>query len=93
MKDAWTMVSTTAEALHLPREQVLVSSTGVIGQYLPMENITNGIRELSTKLSPDGNKDAAEAIMTTDIFSKESRYGFPSARPLLRSAEWQKDPA
>jgi glutamate N-acetyltransferase/amino-acid N-acetyltransferase len=76
MKDAWTMVSTTAEALHLPREQVLVSSTGVIGQYLPMENITQGIQELSTKLSSDGNKDAAEAIMTTDIFSKEYALRF-----------------
>ena len=76
MKDAWTMVSTTAKALRLPREQVLVSSTGVIGQYLPIENIINGIQDLSTKLSPDGNKDAAEAIMTTDIFSKECALRF-----------------
>ena len=76
MNDAWTMVHATAEALHIPREQVLVSSTGVIGQYLPMENITNGIRELSTKLATDGNKDAAEAIMTTDIFSKECAIRF-----------------
>jgi len=77
MKDAWTMVSTTADALHLPREQVMVSSTGVIGQYLPMENIVNGILDLSTKLSVDGNKDAAEAIMTTDIFPKEYALRFP----------------
>ena len=71
MKDAWTMVDETADALHLPREQVLVSSTGVIGQYLPMEKILKGIRDVSTKLSSDGNKDAAEAIMTTDIFPKQ----------------------
>jgi len=77
MKDAWTMVDTTAEALHLPREQVLVSSTGVIGQYLPMENITKGIQDLSTKLSVSGHNDAAEAIMTTDIFSKECAMRFP----------------
>ena len=77
MKDAWTMVSATAEALHLPREQVLVSSTGVIGQYLPMENILKGIQDLSTILSTDGNKNAAEAIMTTDIFSKECAIRFP----------------
>jgi glutamate N-acetyltransferase / amino-acid N-acetyltransferase len=77
LKDAWTMVNTTADALHLPHEQVMVSSTGVIGQYLPMENIVNGILDLSTKLSVDGNKDAAEAIMTTDIFSKECALRFP----------------
>ena len=77
MKDAWTMIDTTAEALHLPREQVLVSSTGVIGQYLPMENITKGIQDLSTKLSVSGHNDAAEAIMTTDIFSKECAMRFP----------------
>ncbi len=71
MKDAWTMVDKTASALRLPREEVLVSSTGVIGQYLPMENVLKGISDLSINLSADGNKDAAEAIMTTDIFSKE----------------------
>ena len=77
MKDAWAMVNTTADALHLPREQVLVSSTGVIGQYLPMKNILKGIYDLSTKLSVDGNKDAAEAIMTTDIFPKQCALRFP----------------
>jgi len=76
MKDAWTMIDLTAEALRLPREQVMVSSTGVIGQYLPMEKVSEGIRELSTKLSIDGNKDAAEAIMTTDLFSKECAVKF-----------------
>jgi glutamate N-acetyltransferase / amino-acid N-acetyltransferase len=77
MKDAWTMVESAADALHLPREQVLVSSTGVIGQYLPMENIVNGIRDCSTKLSADGNNDAAEAIMTTDVFPKQCAVRFP----------------
>ena len=76
MKDAWAMVDMTAKTLHLPREHVLVSSTGVIGQYLPIEKITEGIRELSVKLSTNGNKDAAEAIMTTDIFSKECAVRF-----------------
>jgi glutamate N-acetyltransferase / amino-acid N-acetyltransferase len=77
MKDAWTMVNVTADALHLPREHVLVSSTGVIGQYLPMENILKGIHDLSTKLTVEGNKDAAEAIMTTDLNSKECAVRFP----------------
>ncbi|MGD1044066.1 MAG: bifunctional glutamate N-acetyltransferase/amino-acid acetyltransferase ArgJ [Bacteroidota bacterium] len=77
MKDAWEMVHTAADALRLPREQVLVSSTGVIGQYLPIENILKSIRDLSTKLSVNGNKDAAEAIMTTDVFPKECALRFP----------------
>jgi glutamate N-acetyltransferase/amino-acid N-acetyltransferase len=83
MKDAWTMVDITANALHLPREQVLVSSTGVIGQYLPMEKVTEGICELSTKLSTNGNKDAAEAIMTTDLFSKECAVRFTSGSSVI----------
>ena len=83
MKDAWTMVDMTANALHLPREQVLVSSTGVIGQYLPIEKVIEGIRELSTKLSIDGNKDAAEAIMTTDLFSKECAVRFKSGSSVI----------
>ncbi len=76
MNDAWEMVSTTAAALRLPKEQVLVSSTGVIGQYLPMEKITAGIRELAPHLSATGNKDAADAILTTDTFSKECAVRF-----------------
>jgi glutamate N-acetyltransferase/amino-acid N-acetyltransferase len=83
MKDAWTMVDMTANALHLPREQVLVSSTGVIGQYLPIEKVTEGIRELSTKLSTEGNKDAAEAIMTTDLFSKECAVRFKNGSSVV----------
>jgi glutamate N-acetyltransferase/amino-acid N-acetyltransferase len=76
MEDARRMIALTAEALGVPGDQVLVSSTGVIGQYLPMDNIANGIRELSQKLSADGGKDAAEAIMTTDTFSKETAVRF-----------------
>jgi len=76
MNDAWAMVDIAADALFMPREQVLISSTGVIGQYLPMDKVTEGIRNLSAKLSTDGNKDAAEAIMTTDIFPKECAVRF-----------------
>jgi glutamate N-acetyltransferase/amino-acid N-acetyltransferase len=76
LNDAWAMVDETARALGIPREQVMCSSTGVIGQYMPMEKITAGIRELAPKLTRDGNKDAAEAIMTTDTFSKEVAVSF-----------------
>ena len=74
--DAWTMIETTAVALDVPKEQVLVSSTGVIGQYLPMDKVVPGIRQLATQLSPSGNRDAADAIMTTDTFSKETAVKF-----------------
>ncbi|MFZ1977449.1 MAG: bifunctional glutamate N-acetyltransferase/amino-acid acetyltransferase ArgJ [Bacteroidota bacterium] len=72
IKDAREMIAATAEALGIPENQVLVSSTGVIGQYLPIEKILDGIRELAQKLSANGSQDAAEAIMTTDTFSKEA---------------------
>lgn len=76
MNDAWEMVRATAKALHVPESEVLVSSTGVIGQYMPMDKIIPAITELSGKLSTSGNADAAEAIMTTDTFPKEAAVKF-----------------
>lgn len=71
LEDAWKMIRQTAAALGLPEDQVLVSSTGVIGEYLPMEKITTGIAQLAPLLSPEGAHQAALAIMTTDTCSKE----------------------
>jgi glutamate N-acetyltransferase/amino-acid N-acetyltransferase len=76
LNDAWSMIDVTATALNIPREQVMVSSTGVIGQYLPMDKVIPGIQRLATQLSPAGNHDAAEAIMTTDTYSKETAVKF-----------------
>ena len=76
LNDAWETVRVAAEALNLPEEQVLVSSTGVIGQYLPMEKVLPGIKEVAGKLSRSGNGDAAEAIMTTDTYPKEVAVKF-----------------
>jgi glutamate N-acetyltransferase/amino-acid N-acetyltransferase len=69
--DALGMVAATAETLHIDPRSVLVSSTGVIGQYLPMDKIRSGIVEAEMMLDADGHTSAAEAIMTTDKFSKE----------------------
>jgi glutamate N-acetyltransferase/amino-acid N-acetyltransferase len=55
-----------AEVLNLKPSQVIISSTGVIGQQLPMENLLKGISIIPDKLSTGGGEDAAEAIMTTD---------------------------
>jgi glutamate N-acetyltransferase/amino-acid N-acetyltransferase len=65
------MVREVASALDIPEEQVLVSSTGVIGQYLPIENVLGGIRDAASALSHAGGNDAALAIMTTDTYHKE----------------------
>lgn len=71
LNDALTMVRTTAEVLGIPPREVLISSTGVIGQYMPMEKIRAGIDEAVALLDSDGCTAAAEAIMTTDTFPKE----------------------
>ena len=70
LKDAEAMAQVTAEALHLLPQHVLVASTGVIGQPLPMERLRQGIPSLVAKLSEEGFLDAAQAIMTTDTRPK-----------------------
>ncbi len=70
--DAWEMVHSTAVALGIPSPEVLISSTGVIGQYLPIAEIRKGIPEAVAMLDAAGHAAAAEAIMTTDKFSKET---------------------
>ena len=71
LNDAWAMVKSAAFHLGVSEREVLVSSTGVIGQYLPMDAIRSGIGEAMAMLDEAGHTAAAEAIMTTDKFSKE----------------------
>lgn len=59
-----------AGALGCPAENVFTSSTGVIGEPLPHERITDKIAELANGLQADGAASAARAIMTTDTFAK-----------------------
>ncbi len=67
------MSKVTADVLNIPKEAVLVASTGVIGRQLPMDKISEGIKMLAPKLdnTREAAKMAAEAIMTTDTVSKE----------------------
>lgn len=60
-----------AKALEIDEKDVIVGSTGVIGQKLPIEPIANSIPELVSALSKEGATNAAEAIMTTDLVKKE----------------------
>ena len=61
-----TMAADTAAALGCPVEQVLVSSTGVIGLLLDAEKVRRGVAQAAGALRRDGHAAAAEAIMTTD---------------------------
>ena len=72
IKDARTMVESTARALEIPPREVLVCSTGVIGEPLPMEAVTRGIETLASRLSTQGGETFAQAIMTTDSFPKST---------------------
>ncbi|MFR0667005.1 MAG: bifunctional glutamate N-acetyltransferase/amino-acid acetyltransferase ArgJ [Faecalimonas umbilicata] len=65
---------TAAEVFGIQREQVLVSSTGVIGKQLPMEKIQAGIHMLAQAKGNDKlcGAEAAEAILTTDTHKKEA---------------------
>ena len=70
------MCRLTAEAIGIKPEEVVVASTGVIGQILPIEPIKAAVPELVKKLSYEGNVEAATAIMTTDTVKKEYAVEF-----------------
>ncbi len=70
MEDALAMAHLAAKALRLADEEVLVCSTGVIGEPLPMDRLRTGISTAAQSLSPDHWPDVANAIMTTDTRPK-----------------------
>ncbi len=81
---AMEMCRLTADALGIAPEQVIVASTGVIGQILPIEPIRNAVPQLVEKLSYEGNVEAATAIMTTDTVKKEYAVEFEIGGKLCR---------
>ena len=62
--------------LNISPEDIVVASTGVIGQPLDITPIKNGIPSLVKSLSADGSENAAEGIMTTDTKIKEIAVSF-----------------
>ena len=62
--------------LNISPLDVVVASTGVIGQPLNIEPIAKGIPVLKSQLSREGSKNAAEGIMTTDTRLKELSISF-----------------
>lgn len=59
-----------AEASGLSADDVIIASTGVIGQPLPIEPIATGMKPLVDALTYEGGEDCAAAIMTTDLVAK-----------------------
>ncbi len=79
MQHTEIMAKTFANCLGVKSEEILVSSTGVIGLPLPIDLITEGIKTTSKLLSSENGagEAAAQAIMTTDTFMKEFAFSTP----------------
>ncbi len=73
---AWQMCQLTADAAGLKAEDVIVASTGVIGQPLSIDPIKTGMPQLVASVHDSGSQEAAEAIMTTDTRLKEVAVSF-----------------
>lgn len=75
---AEAMAKTTAEALSISPEDVIVASTGLIGERFPTEEVVEGIKTIVPKLSnePKAGSFLANAILTTDTFAKEGFVEF-----------------
>jgi glutamate N-acetyltransferase/amino-acid N-acetyltransferase len=73
-EQGWLAVESTAqwigEALNIPPNTVLLASTGVIGQPIPLDKFKAAIPNLVESLSPGGSDAAANAIITTDLVTK-----------------------
>ena len=70
------MSEVLGKELKISANDVVVASTGVIGQPLDLTPIAEGIPALVAGLSKDGGEDAAEGIMTTDTVKKEIAFEF-----------------
>ena len=71
LKDAKEITALTADILQCKPENILFNSTGVIGQALDMDALRLGIPKAASSLSENGSCDAAQAILTTDLITKE----------------------
>ncbi|MEM8806264.1 MAG: bifunctional ornithine acetyltransferase/N-acetylglutamate synthase [Cyanobacteria bacterium P01_G01_bin.38] len=69
-EDAIASANAVAKALNISPAQVLVASTGVIGQRIKIDKLLSGVPILVGQLSPDGSNAAAQAIVTTDLVTK-----------------------
>jgi len=70
VRDATQMAEFAAKAVGVAPKEMLVASTGVIGEALPLAKIRGGVKEAAAALDAGGLRRAAEAIMTTDTYAK-----------------------
>jgi len=75
-QDAVTMANETAKVLCVSPKEIFVSSTGVIGEPLPIVKIINGIHQISKQVDKSEYISTAEAILTTDTFAKSTSSTF-----------------
>jgi glutamate N-acetyltransferase/amino-acid N-acetyltransferase len=72
LRDAREMTRLVGDLVRIPATHVLIAATGVIGVPLPMDRIRAALPRLVKALSPQGGREAAEAILTTDTRVKEA---------------------
>jgi glutamate N-acetyltransferase/amino-acid N-acetyltransferase len=72
-KDCETLVELVSRDLKIPKDEIAIASTGVIGREMPIDIISKVAYESLSKLGnkPENSLAAAKAIMTTDTFPKE----------------------
>ena len=73
LKDCETLVELLSRDLEIPKDEIAISSTGVIGREMPIDIISKVAYESISNLGsePENSLAAARAIMTTDTFPKE----------------------
>ena len=76
MADAKAMQKEAGKCLDIDPDSIFVSSTGVIGQFLPMDKLLKGIKLAAAQININEGESAALAIQTTDTFVKKIAYEF-----------------
>ncbi|GAG00918.1 unnamed protein product, partial [marine sediment metagenome] len=90
LANAVKMCAETAKRIEIDPHNVLIASTGIIGEHLPIKKITSGISKAAAKLSASSKAglDFAEAIMTTDTKPKQAvrRFEISGAKVTIAGA-------
>ena len=74
LRDSLLATEAVAKQLALKSDEVLISSTGVIGSPIPIDKLLDSVDSLVRNLSTQGSSAAAKAILTTDLVSKEVAF-------------------
>jgi glutamate N-acetyltransferase/amino-acid N-acetyltransferase len=69
-------VESLAQLLGVPPEEVLIAQTGLIGCRFPIHRFKRNLPKLVKRLSPEGGRQAAKGILTTDLRTKETALSF-----------------